>query len=93
MHIQLDEKTKSYIQSKGKPISVKLLQINSCCAPSIEEVTIHFGKPKDVYNYIELKMDDLSIFVEKQISHNKEMTLKLFGLGVFKTVIADISVS
>lgn len=56
MHIQLDEQTKNWIQSKGKPVSVKTLQINSCCAPPIQELTTYLGKPKDLHNYTEMKI-------------------------------------
>ena len=90
MHIQLDENTKNWIQSKGKPVSVKTLQVSSCCAPPIQELMTFFGKPKDLHNYAEMKVDDLSIFVEKHLSLNEKMILKLTGIGIFKTITAKV---
>lgn len=90
MHIQLDENTKSWIQSKGKPVSVKTMQINSCCAPPIQDLLTYLGKPKDLHNYTEVEIDDLSIFVEKHLLLNEKMTLKLMGIGIFKTITAKL---
>ena len=91
MQIQIDDNTKNYIQSKGKPISVKTLQVSSCCAPPIQELMTYFGKPKDVHNYKELKLDNVSIFIEKHLSSNEKMTLKLSGIGIFKSISAKFS--
>ena len=90
MHIQLDANTKSWIQSKGKPVTVKTMQVNSCCAPPIQDLMTHLGKPKDLYNYTEVEVDDLSIFVEKHLLLNEKMTLKLMGIGIFKTITARL---
>ena len=91
MQIQIDENTKNYIQSKGKPIFVKTLQVSSCCAPPIQELMTYFSKPKDVHNYKELKLDNISIYIEKHLSLNEKMTLKLSGIGIFKTITAKFS--
>lgn len=91
MQIQIDENTKNYIQSKGKPILVKTLQVSSCCAPPIQELMTYFSKPKDVHNYKELKLDNISIYIEKHLSLNEKMTLKLSGIGIFKTITAKFS--
>ena len=91
MHIQLDENTKRWIQSKGKPVTVKGNQIRPCCVPSaIQELMTHLGKPKDFHNYTEVQIDDLSIFVDKHLFLNEKITLKLMGIGIFKTVTAKL---
>ncbi|RHW35885.1 Fe-S oxidoreductase [Lysinibacillus yapensis] len=88
MHVELDEKVRSWLQSKGNQLSVKTIGVNACCAPPIQDFITHLGKPKDLHNYHEIKVDNLSIFVEKHLSSNEKMTLKLTGLGIFKTIKA-----
>lgn len=90
MQIELDTNTKKWIQSKGKPVSVKTISVNACCAPPVQELMTHLGKPKDVHNYKEIKIDNLSVFVEKHLVHNEKITLKLTGIGVFKMVSAKL---
>lgn len=91
MHIELDENTKNWIQLKGKPVSVKMIQVNACCAPPVQECMTHFGKPKDLHNYAEFKIDNSTIFVEKHLLRNEKMILKLTGIGIFKTITARFS--
>lgn len=86
MNIQLDEQTKNWLQAKNKPLVVKLLLVNSCCAPSVEEVTTQLGKPKDAQRYDEIEQDGVTIYVEKPITAYQNMTLKLKGIGLFKMV-------
>lgn len=88
MHVELDERVKSWLQSKGKDVSVKTIQVNACCAPPIQDLITHLGKPKDLHNYNEIKVDNLSIFVEKPLSLNEKMTLTFTGMGIFKTITA-----
>ena len=90
MHIQLDANTKSWIQSKGKPVTVKVNQIRPCCVPAIQDLMTHLGKPKDLHNYKEVEIDDLLIFVDKHLFLNDKITLKLMGIGIFKTVTAKL---
>ena len=81
---------KEWLQSKGEHVTVKTIQVNACCAPPIQDLITHLRKPKDLHNYIEIKVDDLSIYVEKYLSLNEKMTLKLTGMGIFKTITAKI---
>ncbi|MEI4771915.1 CC/Se motif family (seleno)protein [Psychrobacillus sp. FJAT-51614] len=88
MHVELDAKVKRWLQLKGEHVSVKTIQVNACCAPPIQDFITHLGKPKDLHNYDEIKVDNLSIFVEKHLSLNEKITLKLTGMGIFKTITA-----
>ena len=90
MQIVLDTNTKKWMQSKGKPVAVKTISVNACCAPPVQELMTHLGKPKDVHNYKEIKIDDLSVYVEKNLSNNEKMTLKLTGIGIFKMISAKL---
>ena len=90
MHIELDANTKRWIQSKGKPVSVKMIQVNACCAPPVQELMTHLGKPKDLHNYKEFKIDNSAIFVEKHLLRNEKMILKLTGIGIFKTITVKL---
>jgi hypothetical protein len=90
MHIEVEEKAKNWLQTKGEQLSVKTIAVNACCAPPIQEIVTHLGKPKDAHLYYEIKVDNLSIFVEKPLYSNEKMTLKLAGLGIFKTISAKV---
>ncbi|MCG7344201.1 Fe-S oxidoreductase [Sporosarcina sp. ACRSL] len=88
MHIELDANAKSWLQSKGEQVSIKTIQVNACCAPPIQDLMTRLGKQKDLHNYVEIKVDNLSIYVEKHLSLNEKITLKLTGFGIFKTITA-----
>ena len=90
MHIELDANAKEWIQSKGKPVSVKMIQVNVCCAPSVQELMTTMGKPKDMHNYKEFTIDSLSIFVENHLLRNEKLIMKLSGIGIFKTISASL---
>ena len=68
MEIQITEDVKEWIRSKGNKVTIKIIQVNCCCAPGIQELFTHLGKPKDLQNYHEFKEDDLAIFIQKQLS-------------------------
>ena len=91
MQIELDKNAKKWMQTKGKPVSVKSIHVNACCAPPVQELMTHLGKPKDVHNYQEIKIDNLLIYVEKHLAHSGKMTLKLTGIGIFKMISAKLS--
>ena len=91
MQIEFDTNAKKWMETKGKPVSVKSIQVNACCAPPVQELMTHLGSPKDVHNYQEIKIDNLSIYVEKHLTHNEKMTLKLTGIGIFKMISAKLS--
>lgn len=90
MHIQLDDQTKSWLQAKGKPVSIKILHVNSCCAPPIQDVMTSLGKPKNVHHYKEFEIDGVSVFVEKSLTYQESILLKLTGIGIFKTITAKL---
>ncbi|MER2107242.1 MAG: CC/Se motif family (seleno)protein [Solibacillus sp.] len=82
---------KNWLHAKGKLLVIKTLLVNSCCAPSIKEVTTQLGKPKDWQYYNEIQLDGLTIFVEKPLASYEKMTLKLKGIGLFKMVSVRLS--
>lgn len=90
MHVELDANVKNWLQSKGGHLAVKTIEVNACCAPPIQDLITHLRKPKDLHHYNEIKVDNLSIFIEKHLSLNEKMTLKLTGFGIFKTITAKI---
>lgn len=64
MHVELDEIVKRWLKSKGGNVIVKTIRVNACCAPPIQDLITHLGKPKDLHKYNEIKVDNLSIFIE-----------------------------
>ena len=73
MHVEVDANAKEWLQSKGEHVTVKTIQVNACCAPPIQDLMTHLRKPKDLHNYIEIKVDDLSIYVEKYLTLNEKI--------------------
>lgn len=90
MHIELDDSTKQWLIAKGKPVSVKTISVSNCCAPPIQDLMTTFGTPKDLHNYKEIKIDNISIYIEKPLSFNERLTFKLSGIGLFKMVSAKV---
>ncbi len=88
LHIELNEEVKNWIRSKGNQITVKTIEVNSCCAPGVQELFTHQGKPKDLQNYEEFKDEDLSIFIQRGLTSKQKLTLKLSGISIFKTISA-----
>lgn len=91
MHIELDQATKNWIESKGQHLTVKLLEVQGCCSPDINGVTTIPGKPshKESHRYNEFKVDNLSIHVQKFLCREKEkLILKISGISFLKSVSA-----
>ena len=90
LHIELNEEVKNWLRSKGNQVTVKTIEINSCCAPGVQELFAHQGKPKDLQNYEEFKEEDLSIFIQKSLTSKQKISLKLSGISIFKTISAKL---
>lgn len=89
MQIDFTEDAKQWIGTKGKEVTIKTIEVNGCCAPGVQELFAHFGKPKDLQNYEEYKEDNISIFVQKHLSKQK-LTVQLSGFSIFKTISAKL---
>lgn len=92
MHIEMDEAAKKWIEAKGNHLTVKLLEVNGCCSPDITGITAIPGKPKqkELTHYNELKVDNLSIFVQKMFCKKEKLILKLSGISFLKSVSATL---
>lgn len=90
LQIELKEDVKNWLQSKGNQVTVKTIEVNSCCAPGVQELFTHQGKPKNLQNYEEFKNEDLSIFVQKHLTSKQKLSLKLSGISIFKTISAKV---
>lgn len=86
MIIEVDPLSKRWIEGKGKALTIKMLNVQSCCAPGIQEMIAVPGTPKTLERFSEFKVDGLSIFVQKNIRANERLTLKLSGFTPFKTM-------
>ncbi|HZG72724.1 MAG TPA: CC/Se motif family (seleno)protein [Chondromyces sp.] len=88
MDIVLDDKSKKWIESKGSHLTIKNLGARPCCVPVIEEVTTEPRKPKHVEHYHLFNVDNLSIYVHKNVWKKEKLILKLSGFGIFKSISA-----
>lgn len=91
MMIEMDAESKKWIELKGKHLTVKTISVNSCCAPSVQEIIAVPTKPKPLNQYNEFIVDNLSIYVQKNIAKTKKLTLKLSGFSILKTISAKLS--
>ncbi|WP_342429912.1 CC/Se motif family (seleno)protein [Neobacillus sp. FSL H8-0543] len=90
MNVEIDVESKKWIETKGNQLTVKTLEVNACCAPSIQEVVAVPGKPKTLTNFNEFIIDNLSIYVHKNISRKNKLNLRLSGFGFLKSISAKL---
>lgn len=90
MIIELDNVSKKWIKSKGSHLTVKIMEVNGCCSPDIHEIVAVPGKPKTSQQFKEHIVDNLSIYVQKNIKEQEKIILKLSGFGILKSISARI---
>ena len=90
MYVELDDEAKKWIESKGELLTVKTIEVKACCAPGVQELLAVPGKPKDLERYHEFKVDNLYIYVQKQIRAKQKLILKLSGFSFLKSISAKL---
>ncbi|WP_066071336.1 CC/Se motif family (seleno)protein [Neobacillus soli] len=90
MNIEIDAGSKEWIESKGNQLTVKTLEVKACCAPGVQELVAVPGKPKTLNNYHEILIDNLSIYVQKNIRSKEKLILKLSGFSFLKSISAKL---
>lgn len=90
MNIQIDTESKKWIESKGRQLTVKKMEVKGCCAPGVQEIVAVPGKPKSLTHYNEFNVDNLSIYVQKHIRGKETLTLQLSGFSILKTISAKL---
>lgn len=90
VYIEIDEASKQWIESKGNQLTVKMLEVDACCAPSVQELVAIPGEPKTFEQYKMLKIGNLTIYVQNYLSNKEKLTLKLSGVSFFKSMSAKI---
>ncbi|PLR82179.1 Fe-S oxidoreductase [Bacillus canaveralius] len=88
MHIELDDKAKVWIESKGKHLTVKTVEVKGCCVGGVQELLAIPKKPKDINKYNEFRVDNLSIFIQKNINIKDRIQLKISGFGFLTSITA-----
>jgi hypothetical protein len=86
MNVELDAESKKWIESKGKQLTVKTIEVKACCAPGVQELVAVPGKPKTLNRYNEFIVDNLSIYVQKNLRGKEKLTLKLSGFSFLKSI-------
>lgn len=90
MLVEIDDESKKWLEAKGSQLTIKLLEVDACCAPPVHEVVAIPGKPSTSADYNQLKVDNLSIYVQNKICNKEKLTLKLSGFSLFKTISAKL---
>lgn len=90
MKIEIDEKSKEWIEAKGNQLTVKNLEVKACCAPGVQDLVAVPGKPKSLSHYHEYALDNLSIYVQKTITGKEKLTLTLSGFSFLKSISAKL---
>jgi hypothetical protein len=91
MIIELDEQAKRWIESKGNHLTVKNVEVKGCCFVGVQELVAIPKKPKALERYNQYKVDTLSIYVHKNINSDEKIHLKLSGIGLLKSISANVS--
>ncbi|OCS84649.1 CC/Se motif family (seleno)protein [Caryophanon tenue] len=96
MPLHIEDDAKQWLQKKQKPVTIQLVDVESCCAPSVSEATISFHTPKHQAQFEQISMYDTAIYIKKPLLANYTITLKLAGFGPFKllsTKLAPVAVT
>jgi hypothetical protein len=85
----MDIHVKNFIEEKGGILTIELVNGQlSCCNGPIELVALPV-KPKNPNHFYEVKIDNITIFVQKGITPKEELTLQRSGFGRFKWIRVD----
>lgn len=90
MNVEFDQTAKQWIQGKGGQLTVKTLNVRACCAPGVQEVVAVPGKPGQLEPYNELKVNGISLYMEKNLCAKEKLVLKLSGVGFLKSISAKL---
>lgn len=88
MYVEIDDEAKKWIVNKGAQLTVKILEVDACCTPNVEEVVAVPGKPKTFDRYNPIEVDNLTIYVQKNLCRKEKLILKLSGFSFLKTISA-----
>ncbi|EIJ78089.1 hypothetical protein PB1_11034 [Bacillus methanolicus PB1] len=88
MNFEIDNEAKKWLKLKGKPLTVETVQVNGCCTVGVQDLIALLGKPKALDYYDEFNVDNLSIYIHKNIKVKDKMIIKLSGFGFLKTITA-----
>ena len=88
--IELDTESKKWIESKGSHLTVKIMEVNGCCSPDIQEIVAVPGKPKASQQFNEHTVENISVYIQKNIKECEKLILKLAGFGFLKSISAKI---
>ncbi|KIL45287.1 CC/Se motif family (seleno)protein [Jeotgalibacillus soli] len=88
MNVNIDDKAKKWIESKGKPVRIEIMQMQGCCVIGPPELVATPGKPKAEEQFNEIKLDNISIYIHKHIRVKDTLILKLSGISFLKSISA-----
>lgn len=87
---ELDDKAKNWIESKGKHLTVNGMEVRGCCGVGVQDLLAVPKKPKDSNRYNQFRVDNLSIYIQKNIKIQNKISLKVSGFGFFKGISAKL---
>jgi hypothetical protein len=87
--INIDNEAKSWIEKKGKYLTVKTLKAGGCCGGGPIELATEVGIPDEANLFEQISLDNITIYIQKGINaKDNQITLKLSGFGFFKYITA-----
>ncbi|MDQ0271484.1 CC/Se motif family (seleno)protein [Cytobacillus purgationiresistens] len=90
MEILIDSAAKKWIHAKGSHLTIKNLIVNSCCSPGIQDTIAVPGTPKDLNRFKKMVVEDIEIYLEKNIKIQGSVSIKLSGFGLLKSLSVTI---
>jgi hypothetical protein len=91
MIFEIDDKAKSWIESKGKHLTVNSVEVKGCCAVGVQDLLAIPKKPNNLDLYNVFYIDNLSIYIKKNIKEQDKISLKLAGIGFLKGISAKLT--
>ncbi|WP_169819164.1 CC/Se motif family (seleno)protein [Anaerobacillus arseniciselenatis] len=86
----MDHKTKTWIKKKGNYLTIKTVRVAGCCVGRPIDLLTKVGKPNELKMFHQISLDDITVYVQKGVNFkNDQITLNLFGIGLFKIITAE----
>ena len=86
MIVEMDLEAKKWIKSKGSQVTVKILDIKTCCAPGVQELVALPGKPKTPVHYQQFTSENIIFFIHKSVGREGKLLLTLSGPPFLKSL-------
>lgn len=85
IQFEFTERAKEYLAKQGiQEITIKPVEINSCCIPVVAPPEVHRGGPKNLRDYQTYDWEGLRINYYSALAHPPKVSIDTQGFGFMK---------